>query len=368
MSEQVDCVVIGAGVVGLSVARRLAIAGRDVLLVEREDKIGTGLSSRNSGVIHGGIYYPKNSLKASLCLQGNSMLYDYCDQRRVDYARCGKLIVATQKKQLESLRRLKAQGLGNGVTGLRWIDGEEALQLEPELQCIAALECPTTGLVDVSGLMLALLADGERAGLTLSLRSEIRKISFEQSQLTLDIASQGELSLRANTVINCAGLSAQRVAATCSALAEDMIPRLYFAKGNYYAYSGKNPFKRLIYPMPNSAGLGIHATMDLGGRLRFGPDVEWVDKVDFCVNGTRREHFFECIQAYWPGVTADALTPDFASIRPKLVGPGVTAGDFQIHMPDHHGIPGLCNLYGIESPGLTSALAIAEYIARRMGA
>ncbi|PCI51026.1 MAG: FAD-dependent oxidoreductase [Moraxellaceae bacterium] len=366
MPEQVECVVIGAGVIGLAVARQLSQSGREVLILEREDQFGTQLSSRNSGVIHSGIYYPSHSLKASLCLQGNALLYRFCEQRKVNYSRYGKLIVATHESQLESLRQLQSLASINGVKGVAWLGRDAVSDLEPEVQCIAALHCASTGVVDVYELMLALLGDAERAGAVLSLGSEVNKISVENSQLEVDVVSNGAITLRAKEVVNCSGLSAQRVALTCAALSSDMVPEVFYAKGNYYSYAGKSPFQRLVYPMPNQEGLGIHATVDLGGQLRFGPDVEWVDEVDFKVNEACSERFINSIREYWPGVNPSALTPDFASIRPKTVGPGANSGDFWVQVPADHGVAGLYNLYGIESPGLTSCMAIAEYTVQKM--
>lgn len=359
MAEKVDCVVIGAGVIGLAVARALALAGREVLILEREAQFGTQLSSRNSGVIHGGIYYPTASLKARLCLHGNRLLYSYCEQKQVGYSRCGKLIVATQPRQLEALNRLLEQGKQNGVHDLFWLKAQEVKRLEPELQCVAALHCASTGVVDAHQLMLALLADAERHGAVLSVRSEVNGIHFAQRRLALAV---GSVTLWPKLVVNCAGLDAQQLALSCSEIAPETVPELRFAKGNYYAYQGKNPFQRLVYPLPNAAGLGIHGTLDLAGQLKFGPDVEWVNGPDFQVNVQRKGHFVRSIREFWPALTEDKLVPDFASVRPKIVGPGESNGDFYFQLPRDHGVVGLINLFGMESPGLTSALAIGDYV------
>lgn len=367
MPEQVECVVIGAGVIGLAIARQLAQSGREVLILERENQFGTQLSSRNSGVIHSGIYYPTQTLKASLCLRGSSMLYRFCEQRKVDHSRCGKLIVATQESQLGSLQQLQSLARVNGVKGVEWLEKDAVSDLEPEVQCMAALHCSSTGVVDAYGLMLALLGDSEQAGAILSLGSEVKRISVENAQLEVDVIGNGAITLQAKEVVNCSGLSAQSLALTCAALPSNLVPAAFYAKGNYCSYAGPKPFQRLIYPMPSQEGLGIHATMDLGGQLRFGPDVEWVDEVDFKVNETCRERFINSIREYWPGINAKVLMPDFASIRPKTVGPGEESGDFWVQSSAEHGVRGLYNLYGIESPGLTSCMAIAEYTMQQMG-
>ena len=357
--EAAPCVVVGAGVVGLALARRLALAGEDVLILEAEDRFGTGSSSRNSEVIHSGIYYPADSLKARLCVAGNAALYRYCGERGVAHRRCGKLIVAGPA-QLGALRALQAKGEANGVPDLRWLDGAQARALEPALRCAAALLSPGTGILDSHGLMKALLADAEAAGATLVLRSPVLGGAARNGGVALEVGGPEPMQLLAGKVYNCAGLGAPALAA---ALAPGRAPRAHLAKGNYYSLAGPAPFSRLVYPVPEAAGLGVHLTLDLAGQARFGPDVEWVDRVDYGVDPARAEGFYAAIRTYWPGLADGALRPAYAGIRPKLQGPGEPAVDFLLQGPAGHGVPGLVNLLGIESPGLTACLALAEAVA-----
>lgn len=361
--DNVDCVVVGAGVVGLAVARALALQGREVIVLEATNAIGTGISSRNSEVIHAGLYYPTGSLKARLCVQGKSMLYAYCEERGVPHRRCGKLLVATSLAQQQSLQSIEARAQANGVLDLHWLSRQEAQALEPALECVAALHSPSTGIVDSHALMLALQGDLEHAGGIVALNSPLVQASCSSSAINL-IAKDGA-QLRARTVINAAGLLAPALAARFTGLASSFVPYAYYAKGSYFTLAGKAPFDRLIYPVPEAAGLGVHLTLDLGGQAKFGPDVQWVDSPDdLLVDPYRAEAFYAEVRKYWPALRDGALTPGYAGIRPKIQGPNEAAADFVIQGPSDHGIAGLVNLFGIESPGLTSALAIAQHVAR----
>lgn len=360
--EQVDCVVIGAGVVGLAVARALALAGREVLVLEACNAIGTQTSARNSEVIHAGIYYPAGSLKARLCVRGKALLYDYCAQRGVAHRACGKLIVATTPAQVAQLQSIQTRAAANGVPDLVWLDGAQARQWEPALHCLAALHSPSTGIVDSHGLMLSLLADLEHAGGILALNSPLSHA--ECAQEAIDLIAKDGTRLRANTVVNAAGVQAPALAARFTGLAARHVPTPYYAKGNYFTLAGRAPFSRLIYPVPEAAGLGVHLTLDLGGQAKFGPDVQWVDDPeDLQVLADRGDAFYAEVRKYWPDLPDGALLPAYAGIRPKINGPQEAARDFCIQGPADHGVPGLVNLFGIESPGLTSALAIAERVA-----
>ncbi|WP_422842864.1 NAD(P)/FAD-dependent oxidoreductase [Acidovorax sp. M2(2025)] len=360
--ERVDCVVVGAGVVGLAVARALALQGREVMVLEAADAIGTGTSSRNSEVIHAGLYYPTGSLKARLCVQGRERLYAYCEERGVPYRRCGKLVVATAQDQLARLHAIEAHAQANGVRDLRWVDRDEARAMEPALECVAALHSPSTGIVDSHAFMLALQGDLEHAGGLVALNSPLERAEYAQGAINL--VASGGVQLRARTVVNAAGLQAPALARRFAGLAAQHIPAAYFAKGSYFTLSGKAPFSRLIYPVPEAAGLGVHLTLDLGGQAKFGPDVQWVDAPgDLLVDPSRGEAFYAEVRKYWPGLRDGALAPGYAGMRPKISGPGEPAADFVIQGPGVHGVAGLVNLFGIESPGLTSALAIAEHVA-----
>jgi L-2-hydroxyglutarate oxidase LhgO len=358
--DTVDCVVIGAGVVGLAVARSMAQLRLETILLESAAAIGSGTSSRNSEVIHAGIYYPAGSLKARLCRTGRDLLYDFCNDRGVEYRRCGKLIVAAAENDRAVLERIAAAARANDVTDVTWLTRAEARALEPELECRFALHSPSTGIVDSHGLMVALLGDFQAAGGILALRSAVSGGFCEPSGIRLLIDDATELQAR--IVINCAGLQAQAVAGVLDGLAAGWIPPLYLAKGNYYVLRGKCPFSHLIYPTPEAAGLGTHLTLDLGGQGRFGPDVEWIEHIDYAVDLRRAEHFYTAIRAYWPALPDGALEPGYAGIRPKLQSSGDPPADFLVQGPQTHGVAGLVNLFGIESPGLTSALAIAEHV------
>lgn len=362
MSEAVDCVVAGAGVVGLAVARALALQGREVMVLEAADAIGTGTSSRNSEVIHAGLYYPAGSLKGRLCVQGREMLYDYCAARGVPHRRCGKLIVATSLEQIPSLQGIEARAKANGVHDLVWLDAVAAQALEPALQCVAALHSPSTGIIDSHGLMLALQGDLEHAGGLVALNSPLAQARCTAEGILLQAADGTELLAR--TVVNAAGLAAPDLARRFEGLDPRHVPVPYYAKGNYFTLAGRAPFTRLIYPAPEAAGLGVHLTLDLGGQARFGPDVQWVgDPADLQVDPARGDAFYAEVRKYWPGLADGALLPGYAGMRTKITAPDEPAADFLIQGPAVHGVPGLVNLFGIESPGLTSALAIGAHVA-----
>jgi L-2-hydroxyglutarate oxidase LhgO len=364
--EQVDTVVIGAGVVGLAVARALALAGREVVILEAENAIGTGTSSRNSEVIHAGIYYPRGSLKAQLCVEGKRLLYAYCAEHGVPHRRCGKLIVATSEAQRHELDAIRAKAAANGVDDLRLLSRAEALALEPALVCVAALESPSTGIVDSHALMLALQGDAEAHGAMLALCSPVKSGRIEGDHFVLEVAGDEPMQLAARRVVNCGGLHAQAIAAALQGFPARCVPPTYYAKGNYYSLAGRAPFSRLIYPVPEAAGLGVHLTLDLGRQARFGPDVEWIDHIDYSVDPKRADSFYSAIRRYWPALADHALAPAYSGIRPKLGAPTEPAADFVIQGPREHGVPGLVNLFGIESPGLTASLAIGARVAALM--
>ncbi len=362
MADNVECVVIGAGVVGLAVARSLALRGLEVLVLEAANAIGTETSSRNSEVIHAGIYYPQGSLKARLCVEGKELLYAYCEERGIAHRRCGKLIVATSEEQRAQLDNIARHAAANGVNDLVLLSAEQARALEPALQCVAALLSPSTGIVDSHGLMLALLGDVENHGGALALQSPVARAECAADGIHVHAADGTELV--AKIVINAAGLHAPDLARRFAGLAAEHIPRAYYAKGNYFTLGSKAPFSHLIYPVPEAAGLGVHLTLDLGGQAKFGPDVEWVDSPDqLVVDPARCAGFYGEVRKYWPGLPDDSLSPGYAGIRPKISGPGEAAADFVVQGPEVHGVAGLVNLFGIESPGLTSSLAIGEHVA-----
>jgi L-2-hydroxyglutarate oxidase LhgO len=364
--ETVDSVVIGAGVVGLAVARALALAGREVIVLDAADTIGTETSSRNSEVIHAGIYYPPGSLKARLCVAGKHALYAYCAEHAVPHRNCGKLIVATAPDQVAGLDKLRAQAHANGVDDLRALTAEAARAMEPELRCVAALLSPSTGIIDSHAYMLALRADAEARSAVLVFRSPVVRGSLREDGIALEIGGIDPTTILARTVVNSGGIHAPRVAASLAGFPAAHVPRCLYAKGNYYSLSGRAPFSRLVYPMPNQAGLGVHITIDLAGQARFGPDVEWIDRIDYSVDPRRADRFYAAIREYWPGLADGRLEPGYAGIRPKIVGPGESAADFIIQGPADHGVPGLVNLFGIESPGLTASLAIAGQVAKHV--
>lgn len=358
--DRVDAVVIGAGLVGLAVARALATAGREVVILESEDAIGTHTSSRNSEVIHAGIYYPQGSLKARACVQGRQRLYAYCAERGVPHRRCGKLIVATDAAQREELEGIRQRAHANGVTDVVRVSPAQACAMEPELHCVSALHSPSTGIIDSHALMLAYLGDAERAGAMLALKSPLAKGVVRTGGIELHVA--GAEPILAAQVVNSAGLRAPSLARRIDGYPAELAPPELYAKGNYYSLAKRPPFSRLVYPVPEPGGLGVHVTLDLGGRVRFGPDVEWVDRIDYTVDPRRAERFYAAIWRYWPGLPDGALEPDFAGIRPKISGKDAPAADFLVQGPRAHGVPGLVNLFGIESPGLTASLPLADSV------
>jgi L-2-hydroxyglutarate oxidase LhgO len=360
--ERLDAVVIGAGVVGLAVARALALAGREVVVLEAADAIGTETSSRNSEVVHAGIYYPPGSLKARLCVAGKHALYRYCDERGIPYRRCGKLLVATGESQLPKLHAIRAQAEVNGVTDLQPLTAADARALEPALRCVAAYLSPSTGVVDSHALMLALQGDAEAHGAMVAFKSPVTGGAVRHDGIELHTGGDEPLRVIARTVVNSGGLHAQRIAASLEGFPRAQVPPTYYAKGNYYSLVGRSPFSRLVYPMPNEAGLGVHITIDLGGQARFGPDVEWIDAIGYDVDPRRADGFYAAIREYWPGLADGRLAPGYAGIRPKIVGPKDKAADFVIAGPREHGVAGLVNLFGIESPGLTCSLAIGDAV------
>ena len=362
MTEKIDCVVIGAGVVGLAVARHMAMSGRETILLEAETLIGSHTSSRNSEVVHAGIYYPKGSLKARFCVAGKTLLYRFCEERGITVNRCGKFIVATSEAQVATLQGIVGKARNNGVNDLQFLRRDEALAREPNLHCVAALNSPSTGVVDSHGFMLGLQGDFEAAGGMLAFGSPIDHARCDTDGITVHTGGADAMALRADVVINSAGLFAPDLARKFAGLPPATVPPTFYCKGNYYSLAGRSPFSRLIYPVPEAAGLGVHLTIDLGGQARFGPDVEWVDHIDYEVDPKRADSFYAAIRSYWPALPDGALMPGYSGIRPKLQGPAAPAGDFVVQGPREHGVKGLVNLYGIESPGLTSSLAIAEYV------
>ena len=377
--EQVDTVVIGAGVVGLAVARALALSGREVMVIEKEVAVGQGVSSRNSEVVHGGLYYPTGSLKAKLCVRGKELLYAYCAERGLPYQQCGKLIVATDASQMEKLAKIEAQAAANGVPVQR-LSSAQAKAIEPELECLAALLSPTTGIVSAHDLMTALQGDLENAGGMVALATQVESVRFFKGNEALSgvLIAQSAMESGANAeqielgfhhLINATGLYAPLLARRFEGLQSEHIPPAHFAKGNYYSLAGKAPFKHLIYPIPEAAGLGVHLTLDLGGQAKFGPDVQWLeginspDDIDYSVDPRRADGFYAEVRKYWPGLRDGQLTPSYSGVRPKITAPHEAAADFVIQGQATHGVRGLVNLFGIESPGLTSCMAIGEEVA-----
>ena len=364
--ERVECIVIGAGVVGLAVARALALRGREVIVLERHGVIGSEVSSRNSGVIHAGLYYANDSLKARVCVAGKHALYEFCASHGVAHARTGKLVVATEDDQLDAMDALMKRARGNGVGDLVRLDPKEARELEPEVSCVGALLSPSSGIVDVHEYMLALEGDAEANGAFVALGSPCLGGAVRDDGIRIDAGGAEPASLVGEVVVNAAALGAQRVARSIEGLDPAHVPPLHYAKGNYFYLTGKPPFSRLIYPMPSGAWLGVHFGLDLGNRCRFGPDLHWVDALDYDVEAGRSGNFYASIRRFYPALRDGALLPDYTGIRPKLYGPGEAACDFVIQGAEAHGIDGLVNLFGIESPGLTSSLAIAEEVAARV--
>jgi len=370
--EQIDAVVVGAGAVGLAVARTLALRGLETIVLEATSGIGNGTSSRNSEVIHAGLYDAPGSLKATLCVAGREALYPYCESRGVGHRRCGKLVVAATPAQVETLKAIAARATANGVRGVRWLSGAEARELEPALHGEAALLSTVTGIIDSHALMLAYQGDFENAGGAVVLRAPVESAVASDRGLVLHVGGEAPDQLQTRLLVNAAGLHAPALARAIAGLDPALIPRPWFAKGNYFALARRSPFAHLIYPVPEPGGLGVHLTLDLAGQARFGPDVEWLDiaspdAIDYAVDPARAAPFYAAVRRYWPGLEDGTLVPAYSGVRPKLQGPGAAASDFMLQGPEAHGVAGLMNLFGIESPGLTASLAIADEVARRLG-
>ena len=365
--DKVDCVVIGAGVIGLAVARRLTLAGREVVVLEEAEGIGTVTSSRNSEVIHAGIYYPAGSWMARMCVSGKQALYRYCDEHGIPYRNCGKLIVATTPQEAEKLQLIRTHAEANGVGDMQTLSGDAARALEPALNCDAALLSPSTGIIDSHGYMLALRGDAEAAGAAFAFHTPLQRARAAVGHIELEAGGEAPMTLACDLLVNAAGLAAPAVARSIEGMPIEMIPVPYLAKGNYFSCSVRAPFSRLIYPVPEPGGLGVHLTLDMAGQARFGPDVEWVDAIDYIVDPARAERFYPAIRKYWPMLPDGALMPSYSGIRPKIVPPAVARQDFLMQGPQDHGVAGLINLFGIESPGLTSSLAIADHVADMAG-
>ncbi|AWM88689.1 NAD(P)/FAD-dependent oxidoreductase [Microvirga sp. 17 mud 1-3] len=361
-----DILVVGAGVVGLAVARALALRGHDVIVAEATGGIGNGVSSRNSEVIHGGMYYPSGSLRARHCVAGRRMLYEFCESHGVPHRKCGKLIVATNALEQAKIEGIYEQGIANGVEGLSFLSGNDAKALEPNLSCTGAVLSRETGIIDSHALMLALQGDLEAAGGMVAFHAPVERIARTRSGWEVQTGGAEPAALPVDAVVNAAGLGAQGLARATEDYPAERVPPLVLAKGNYFGCLGRPAFSRLVYPAPVDGGLGTHVTLDLAGRMRFGPDVEWIEREVYEVDPARAESFYASIRRYWPGLPDGALVPDYAGIRPKLTGPGEPPADFLIDGPTEHGLPGLVQLFGIESPGLTSSLSIADDVARRL--
>jgi len=367
MSKDVQCIVIGAGVVGLAIARELATSGIEVLVTDQAEGIGTGTSSRNSEVIHAGIYYPAGSLKARLCVEGKQMLYAYCHTRGVDHRQLGKLIVAASESEHETLKGIQQKAQANGVTDLQWLSASQAQALEPALACSAALLSPSTGIIDSHGLMLAYQGDAENAGAQCVFHCPFESArALPGGGFEVSFGGAEPMKLTCDHLINAAGLSACTTAQGIAGLDPAHIPKAYLCKGSYFNLQGKSPFDHLIYPVPQQAGLGVHLTLDLGGQAKFGPDTEWIEREDYDIDMSRSDGFYEAVRRYWPDLKDGDLQPGYTGIRPKISGPNEPAADFCISGPDQHGLAGLVNLFGIESPGLTASMAIALEVHRQL--
>jgi L-2-hydroxyglutarate oxidase LhgO len=364
MTDQVDCVVIGAGVVGLAAARALAMAGREVMVLESDASIGNATSSRNSEVIHAGIYYPTGSLKARSCVEGKRRLYAYCEEKGVPYKRLGKLLVAVEEAEIPALQVVEKRAHANGVGDLRWLSEQEAKELEPALNCIGAYLSPSTGIIDSHALMLAYQGDAENHGAIVVFHAPVLGGRVTDNGIEIRVGGSEPMTLECRLLVNSAGLHAPGLARAIEGVPPGTIPRDHLCKGVYFTLGGRAPFTHLIYPAPEKAGLGVHLTLDLAGQARFGPDVEWVDRIDYTVDPRRGDSFYAAIRRYWPGLKDGTLQPGYAGIRPKIVGPKDAAGDFVVQGPATHGVAGLVNLYGIESPGLTSSLALADEVVK----
>jgi L-2-hydroxyglutarate oxidase LhgO len=364
---RMQVLVIGAGVVGLAVARAVALKGHEVVVAEAEGAIGTGISSRNSEVIHGGMYYPTGTLRGRHCVNGRRLLYAFCASHGVPHRKCGKLIVATDLAEMTKLEAIAAQGKINGVEGLTPIAAEAARALEPELTCVGALHSPETGIIDAHAYMLALRGDLEDAGGAIAFNTKVLGAVRKDGQWLVSFGGHDAGDMAFDAVVNCAGLGAQGVAQAMPDYPATRVPRLVLAKGNYFTFTGRAAFTRLIYPVPAPGGLGVHVTLDLAGRMRFGPDVEWIEREHYPVDPKRAELFYGAIRRYWPKMPDGTLAPDYAGIRPKLTGQGEPQADFLIDAPAQHGVPGLVQMFGIESPGLTSSLSLGDEVASYLG-
>ena len=364
--EEVECVIAGAGVVGLAVARALALAGHEVIVLEAAEGIGTETSSRNSEVIHAGIYYPAGSLMARFCVAGKRALYAYCREYGVPHRNCGKLIAATNAEEDGKLAGIRSRAAANGVDDMRILSAAEATALEPNLHCTSALLSPSTGIIDSHGFMLALQGDAENAGAVIVFHSPVLGGRVTGEGIELEVGGAEPMRLRCRNLVNSAGLHAPALARQVAGMPVERVPTAYYAKGNYFTLSGRSPFSRLIYPVPVPGGLGVHLTIDLGGQARFGPDVEWIETIDYAVDPARADRFYAAVRRYWPDLKDGSLQPGYAGIRPKIVPPGQASQDFVVQGPQAHGVRGLINLFGIESPGLTASLALAEYVVEVM--
>ena len=367
--ETIDCAVIGAGVVGLAIARKLAMSGREVVILEAEDAFGTHTSARNSEVIHAGIYYASGSMKAQLCVPGRKALYQYCAEHGVNHQRIGKVIVACDDSEVAGLKKYQAQAEANGVDDLRLLASAELAEMEPAVRCVAGFLSPSTGIIDSHGLMLSYLGEAEDRGAMLALSSPVlggRVLGNGSDGIVLDVGGAEPMTVKCRTVVISAGLKAPDVARGITGIPAATIPPTYYAIGHYYTLTTKSPFNRLIYPVARPDWLGVHVTIDLGGRVKFGPDFEWIDRVDYQFDERREAGFYKAIRHYYPGLRDGTLQPGYTGIRPRITGPGEPVQDFTFHGEDQHGVKGLMALYGIESPGLTSSLAIADYAMERL--
>jgi L-2-hydroxyglutarate oxidase LhgO len=361
--ETIDCAVIGAGVVGLAIARRLALSGREVIVLDAESSIGNHTSSRNSEVIHAGIYYPTGSLRARLCVAGKHALYRYCPEHGVEHRRITKVIVATADDEVPTLHKYKTQAERNGVLDLEWLDRTQMAALEPNVRAVAGVLSPSTGIIDSHGLMLAYQGDAEAHGAAFAFETPVLGGQVRRDGIVLQTGGREPMDLAARIVINAAGLTAPAVSRSIEGVPSQSIPPQHYCKGHYYVLAGKSPFGRLIYPVGSGLWHGVHVTLDLGGQVKFGPDLQWLDTIDYGFDDSREAAFYGAIRHYYPDLPDGALQPGYTGIRPKITAQGEPAADFVIQGPREHGVPGMVNLYGIESPGLTASLAIADYVA-----
>ena len=359
--DHIPTLIIGAGVVGLAIARELALSGRDVLVLEANESFGMETSARNSEVIHAGIYYPAGSLMARFCVEGRKALYAFCDSHGVAYNKCGKLLVATDAAEVATLDSIRARAAANGAP-LTLLTRDEALAMEPALACAGALHSPETGVIDSHGYMLALKGDAEAAGAMFAFHAPVERIAVENGRFVVTVGGADAMTLSCDELINAAGHGAPGLAQAMAGYDGALAPRAYLAKGNYFTLAGRSPFSRLIYPVPQPGGLGVHLTLDLGGQAKFGPDVEWIDRFDYAVDPARGARFYDAIRRYWPGLPEGALQPGYAGIRPKIAPAAAGTQDFCVHGPAAHGVRGLVHLFGIESPGLTASLALAGHV------